>query len=29
MNGDSAGNWRVELRSEAGALLHEERFTVR
>ena len=29
MNGDSAGNWRVELRSEAGTLLHEERFTVR
>ena len=29
MNGDSAGSWRVELRSEAGALLHEERFTVR
>jgi hypothetical protein len=29
MNVDSVGNWRVELRSEAGALLHEERFTVR
>jgi hypothetical protein len=29
MNDDSAGSWRVELRSEAGALLHEERFTVR
>jgi hypothetical protein len=29
MNGDSVGSWRVELRSEAGALLHEERFTVR
>ena len=29
MNGDSAGSWRVELRSEEGALLHEERFTVR
>lgn len=29
MDGDSAGSWRVELRSEAGALLHEERFTVR
>ena len=29
MNGDSAGSWRVELRNEAGALLHEERFTVR
>lgn len=29
MNTDSAGSWRVELRSEEGALLHEERFTVR
>src|SRR4030095_15958565 len=26
---DSAGSWRVELRSEDGTLLHEERFTVR
>ena len=26
---DRAGNWRVELRTEDGALLHEERFTVR
>jgi hypothetical protein len=29
MTGDSAGNWRIELRGEDGALLHEERFTVR
>jgi hypothetical protein len=29
MNSDSAGNWRVELRTEDGALLHEERFSVR
>ena len=29
MKSESAGNWRVELRSEDGALLHEERFTVR
>jgi hypothetical protein len=29
MNSDSAGNWRVELRAEDGALLHEERFSVR
>jgi hypothetical protein len=28
MASESAGNWRVELRSEDGALLHEERFTV-
>ena len=28
MTSDSAGSWRVELRSEDGALLHEERFTV-
>jgi hypothetical protein len=28
MNRESAGNWRVELRSEDGVLLHEERFTV-
>jgi hypothetical protein len=26
---ESAGNWRVEVSSEDGALLHEERFTVR
>jgi hypothetical protein len=25
----SSGEWRVELRSHDGALLHEERFTVR
>jgi hypothetical protein len=25
---ESAGNWRVEVRSKDGALLHEERFTV-
>ena len=29
MKSESAGSWRVELRSEDGALLHEERFTVR
>jgi hypothetical protein len=29
MKNESAGNWRVELRSEDGALLHQERFTVR
>ena len=29
MKSESAGSWRIELRSEAGALLHEERFTVR
>lgn len=29
MTSDSIGHWRVELRSENGALLHEERFTVR
>jgi Protein of unknown function (DUF2914)/Tetratricopeptide repeat len=29
MTSDSTGDWRVELRSEDGALLHEERFTVR
>jgi hypothetical protein len=29
MNSDSAGSWRVELRSEDGVLLHEEHFTVR
>ena len=28
MNSDSAGDWRVELRTEDGVLLHEERFTV-
>jgi hypothetical protein len=28
MTSDSAGSWRVELRSDDGALLHEERFTV-
>ncbi len=28
MTTDSAGNWRIELRGEDGALLHEERFTV-
>jgi hypothetical protein len=26
---ESGGDWRVELRSADGALLHEERFTVR
>ena len=29
MTGESAGNWRVELRTADGALLHEERFSVR
>jgi len=29
MTAESAGNWRVELRAEDGALLHEERFSVR
>jgi hypothetical protein len=29
MKSESAGNWRVELRSEDDVLLHEERFTVR
>jgi hypothetical protein len=29
MKGGSAGNWRVEVRSANGALLHEERFAVR
>jgi hypothetical protein len=29
MTSDSTGNWRIELRSETGTLLHEERFTVR
>jgi len=29
MTGDSAGSWRVELRTEDGVLLHEERFAVR
>ncbi len=29
MNSQSAGNWRVELRTEDGVLLHEERFSVR
>jgi hypothetical protein len=29
MNADSVGSWRVELRSEDGTVLHEERFTVR
>jgi hypothetical protein len=28
MTTDSAGKWRIELRGEDGALLHEERFTV-
>lgn len=28
MKSESAGSWRVELRSKDGALLHEERFTV-
>jgi hypothetical protein len=28
MNGDSAGRWRVELRTGDGVLLHEARFTV-
>lgn len=29
MTAESAGDWRVELRTEDGALLHEERFAVR
>jgi hypothetical protein len=29
ISGERAGNWRVELRSANGAVLHEERFTVR
>ena len=29
MTADSAGSWRIELRTEDGALLHIERFTVR
>ncbi len=29
MNSQSAGNWRVELRSRDGILLHEEQFVVR
>jgi hypothetical protein len=29
MTGESAGDWRVELRTEGGVLLHEERFAVR
>ena len=29
MNSESAGSWRVELRTENGVLLHEERFSVR
>jgi tetratricopeptide (TPR) repeat protein len=29
MTSDSAGSWRIEIRSEDGTLLHEERFTVR
>ena len=29
MKSDSVGNWRIELRSEDGVLLHEERFAVR
>jgi DUF2914 family protein/tetratricopeptide repeat protein len=28
MTGESAGSWRVELRTEDGVLLHEERFSV-
>jgi hypothetical protein len=28
MKSDSAGNWKVEVRSKDGALLHEERFSV-
>ena len=28
MTDESAGNWRVELRTEDGVLLHEERFSV-
>jgi hypothetical protein len=29
ISGERAGDWRVELRSADGTLLHEERFTVR
>jgi DUF2914 family protein/tetratricopeptide repeat protein len=29
MTGESAGSWRVELRTQDGVLLHEERFSVR
>jgi hypothetical protein len=29
ISGDRAGDWRVELRSADGTVLHEERFTVR
>lgn len=29
MKSENTGNWRVELRSQDGTLLHEERFTVR
>ena len=29
MKSESAGDWRVEVRSEDGSLLHEERFAVR
>lgn len=29
MKSESAGHWRVEVRTDDGALLHEERFTVR
>ena len=29
MTNDSAGSWKIELRSEDGTLLHEDRFTVR
>jgi Protein of unknown function (DUF2914)/Tetratricopeptide repeat len=29
MSGESAGSWRIEVRTEDGTLLHEERFIVR
>jgi hypothetical protein len=29
ISSESAGDWRVELRSADGTVLHEERFTVR
>ena len=29
VNAENAGNWRVELRTKDGSLLHEERFVVR
>jgi len=29
MDSESAGNWKIELRTEDGVLLHEERFAVR